>query len=88
MNCPQAESKVLLIDKIQEEAEAATVRYQTSGCQPCNQQAERLAAEEDDRSDIELLDDDDEKNEAEECLSPDATDATPRTPGVAKNIPE
>ena len=29
-------------------------------------QAERLAAEEDDRSDIELLDDDDEKNEAEE----------------------
>ncbi|CAK9056064.1 unnamed protein product [Durusdinium trenchii] len=45
----KAESKVLLIDKIQEEAEA-----------------ERLAAEEDDRSDIELLDDDDEKNEAEE----------------------
>jgi len=45
----KAESKVLVIDKIQEEAEA-----------------ERLAAEEDDRSDIELMDDDDEKNEAEE----------------------
>lgn len=29
-------------------------------------QAERLAGEEDDRSDIELMDDDDEKNEAEE----------------------
>lgn len=45
----KAESKVLVIDKIQEEAEA-----------------ERLAGEEDDRSDIELMDDDDEKNEAEE----------------------
>ena len=29
-------------------------------------EAERLAGEEDDRSDIELMDDDDEKNEAEE----------------------
>jgi len=45
----KAESKVLLIDRINEEAEA-----------------ERLAEELDDRSDIELMDDDDEKNEAEE----------------------
>ena len=33
---------------------------------PHDGQAERLAGEEDDRSDIELMDDDDEKNEAEE----------------------
>mmetsp|Transcript_39063 Transcript_39063/g.72765 ORF Transcript_39063/g.72765 Transcript_39063/m.72765 type:complete len:474 (+) Transcript_39063:102-1523(+) len=45
----KAESKVLVIDRINEEAEA-----------------ERLQEEMDDRSDIELLDDDDEKNEAEE----------------------
>lgn len=45
----KAESKMLLIDKIGEEAEA-----------------ERLAETADDRSDVELMDDDDEKNEAEE----------------------
>ena len=63
----KAESKVLLIDRIQEEAEA---HWLLQACWTFFfhffSEAERLAEEMDDRSDIELLDDDDEKNEAEE----------------------
>eukprot|EP00438_Fugacium_kawagutii_P013274 Skav218305 [mRNA] locus=scaffold2388:175533:184350:+ [translate_table: standard] len=83
----RAESKVLVIDKIQEEAEAGPrgphqVMRQKNPAETVGKLtvdfrryikdsasvngAERLAAEEDDRSDIELEDDDDEKNEAEE----------------------